>query len=50
MTQAGEAVIDQQEGTEAGASGDDPGAPFSLSALSKCALTHHRLGRDGGTA
>ena len=33
MTQAGKAVIDQQEGTEAGASGDDLGAPFSLSAL-----------------
>ena len=33
MTQAGKAVIDQQEGTEAGASGGDLGAPFSLSAL-----------------
>ena len=33
MTQAGKAVINQQEGTEAGASGDDLGAPFSLSAL-----------------
>jgi len=30
MAQAGEAVIDQQKGTEAGASGDDLGAPFSL--------------------
>ncbi len=26
-------MIDQQEGTEGGASGDDLGAPFSLSAL-----------------
>ena len=34
-------MIDQQEGTEAGASGDDLGAPFSLFALSKSALTHH---------
>ena len=42
MTQAGRAVIDQQEGTEAGASGDDLGAPFSLSALSKGVLTHHQ--------
>ena len=33
MAQVGGAVIDQQEGTEAGASGDDLGAPFSLSAL-----------------
>jgi len=33
MTQAGKAVINQQEGTEAGASGDDLGALFSLSAL-----------------
>ena len=33
MTQAGKAVIDQQEGTEAGASGDDLGAPFSLLVL-----------------
>ena len=33
MTQAGKAVINQQEGTEAGASGDDLGAPISLSAL-----------------
>jgi len=30
MAQAGRAVIDQQEGTEAGASGDGPDAPFSL--------------------
>ena len=29
------AVIDQQEGTEGGASGDDLGAPFSLSAPSE---------------
>ena len=49
MTQAGKAVIDQQEGTEAGASGDDLGAPFSLSALSKSALTHHPQA-GGGTA
>ena len=42
MTQAGKAVINQQEGTEAGASGDDLGAPFSLPALSKSAFTHHR--------
>jgi len=34
-------VIDQQERTEAGASGDDLGAPFSLPVLSKSALTHH---------
>ncbi len=33
MTQAGKAVIDQQDETEAGASEDDLGAPFSLSAL-----------------
>ena len=31
-------MIDQQEGTEAGASGDDLGAPFSLPVL----FTHHR--------
>ena len=36
MTQAGKAVIGQQEGTEAGASGDNLGAPFSLPA--SCAL------------
>ena len=35
-------MIDQQEETEGGASGDRLGAPFSLSALSKGALTHHR--------
>jgi hypothetical protein len=29
-------------GTKAGASGDDLGAPLSLLALSKSALTHHR--------
>ena len=34
-SRVGGAVIYQQEGTEAGASGDDLGAPFSLSALSK---------------
>ena len=49
MTQAGKAVIDQQEGTEAGASGDDLGAPFSLPVLSKSALTHHPQA-SGGTA
>ena len=42
-------MIDQQERTEAGASGDDLGAPFSLSALSKSALTHHPQA-GGGTA
>lgn len=42
MTHAGKAAIDQQEGTEAGASRDDLGAPFSLSALAKSALTHHQ--------
>ena len=30
MTQAGKAVIDQQEGAEVGAFGDDLGAPFSF--------------------
>ena len=43
-------MIDQQEGTEAGASGDDLGAPFSLFALSKSALTHHRRWLAGGMA
>ena len=42
-------MIYQQEGTEAGASGDDLGAPFSLSPLSKSALTHHPQA-GGGTA
>ena len=42
-------VIYQQEGTEAGASGDDLGAPFSLPVLSKSALTHHPQA-GGGTA
>ena len=42
-------MIDQQEGTEAGASGDGLGAPFSLPALLKSALTHHPQA-DGGTA
>ena len=42
-------MIYQQEGTEAGASGDDLGAPFSLSVLSKSALTHHPQA-GGGTA
>ena len=42
-------VIYQQEGTEAGASGDDLGAPFSLPVLSKSALTHHPQA-SGGTA
>ena len=35
-------MIDPQKGTEAGAPGDDLGAPFSLSALSKSALTYRR--------
>ena len=54
-------VIYQQEGTEAGASGDDLGAPFSLPVLSKSALTHqpqagggmacgHRAPSGGGSA
>ena len=42
-------MIDQQERTEAGASGDDLGAPFSLSAISKSALIHHPQA-GGGTA
>ena len=33
MTEAEKAVIDQQERSEAGASGDGLGAPFSLPAL-----------------
>ena len=44
MTQAGKEVIDQQEGTEAGASGDDLDAPVSLPASAKSARTHPRLG------
>ena len=35
-------MIDQQKGTEAGVPGDDLGAPFSLPALSKNALTRRR--------
>ena len=42
-------MIDQQKRTEAGASGDDLGAPFSLPTLSKSALTHHPQA-GGGTA
>ena len=42
-------MIDQQKGTEAGSSGDDLGAPFSLPTLSKNALTCH-LQAGGGTA
>ena len=42
-------MIDQQKRTEAGASGDDLGAPFSLPTLSKSALTHHPHA-GGGTA
>ena len=34
-------------GTEGGASGDGLGAPFSLSALSKSALTHHQQAGGG---
>ena len=49
MAQAGGTAIYQQEGTEAGASGDDLGAPFSLPVLSKSALTHHPQA-GGGTA
>ena len=49
MAQDGGMVIYQQEGTEAGASGDDLGAPFSLPVLSKSALTHHPQA-SGGTA
>ena len=42
-------MIDQQERAEAGASGDGLGAPFSLSAFSKSAFTHHpQMG--GGTS
>ncbi len=36
--QAGRSVIDQREGTKAGASGGDLGAPFSFA---EGALTHH---------
>ena len=50
MTQSEKAVIDQQEKTEAGASGNDLGAPFSLWAPTKGALTHHQPGAGGGTA
>ena len=50
MTQSEKAVIDQQEKTEAGASGNDLGAPFSLWAPAKGALTHHQPGAGGGTA
>ena len=42
-------MIYQQERTEVGVSGDDLGAPFSLPALSKSALTHHPQA-GGGTA
>ena len=49
MTQSEKAVIDQQEKTEAGASGNDLGAPFSLWAPAKGALTHHQQA-GGGTA
>ena len=48
MTQAGKAVIDQQDETEAGASGDDLGAPFSLSALrgGLGAFSHQQAAQD----
>ncbi|MCR2026703.1 hypothetical protein [Anaerotruncus colihominis] len=50
MAQAGKAVIDQQEKTER----ERPGMTWALRSLyrpsAKSALTHHRLGRDGGTA
>ena len=42
-------MIYQQERTEVGVSGDNLGAPFSLLALSKIALTHHPQA-GGGTA
>ncbi len=42
-------MIDQQERTKAGLSGNGLGAPFSLPALLKSALTHHPQA-GGGTA
>ena len=50
MTQAGKAVIDQQKGTEAGASGDDLGAPFSLPAPSEERTYSPPLLAGGGMA
>ena len=38
MTQAGKAVIDQQERAEGGAPGDDLGAPFSFGPLRRAHL------------
>ncbi len=49
MAQAGRAVIDWQENAEAGASGVNLDAPFSLQDPGKCALTHHPQA-GGGTA
>ena len=42
MTQAGKAVIDQQEGTEAGASGRTRALRSLYRPSAKSALTHHR--------
>ncbi len=50
MAQAGKALIDQQEGTEAGASGDDLGAPFSLLALCEERTYSPPAKAGGGTA
>ena len=50
MTQTGKAVIDQQKGTEAGASGDDLGAPFSLPAPSEERTYSPPLLAGGGMA
>lgn len=40
-------VIDQQEEVDRGASGNDLGAPFSLLASAKCALTYHQQAVPG---
>lgn len=50
MTQAGKAVIGQQEGTEGG---ERPGMAWTLRFYrphAKSALNHQLPGRDGGTA
>ena len=47
MTQLGKAVIDRQEGGEAGVSRDAPGAPFSLPAF-RDVCTYSTLPSDGG--
>ena len=49
MAQAGRAVIDRQGEADAGASGVDLDALFSLPGKGKCALTHHPQA-GGGTA